>query len=106
MPQVQNRKYFINWFMVWGKKPNPNMFLKPLKESLKKIYQGVQIYVKDIESYMLIRGIIICGTAIYLQRLCSYVCINITGNLDAKFAKKLEQLSIEHACTHIMRISG
>lgn len=49
------------WF--GDKKPSPNLFLKPLKESLRSVYEGIQIYVRDLKSYIKVQGIIICGTA-------------------------------------------
>ena len=49
------------WF--GDKKPVPNLFLQPLKKSLKKLYKGINLYVTDLDREIIVKGIVLCGTA-------------------------------------------
>lgn len=48
------------WF--GEKKPQPNLFLEPFKKSLRHLYKGIEVYVKDINQTVTLRGLITCGT--------------------------------------------
>ena len=48
--------------MVGDKKPVPNLFLKSLKISLKRLYQGIDLYVNDLDKTINVRGILMSGT--------------------------------------------
>lgn len=59
--RIQNMILVALWF--GDKKPDPNLFLNPLKKSLRNLFKGVNMYVKDLNDVIKFRGIIICGTA-------------------------------------------
>ena len=48
------------WF--GNKKPKPNIFLKPLQNSMKEIYKGINLQTCNNVQTIKIRGIILCGT--------------------------------------------
>lgn len=43
-------------------KPNPNVFLRPIKNSLRQLFKGHEIFVKDLNESKIVRGLIISGT--------------------------------------------
>ena len=59
--KLENILLVALWF--GDKKPVPNLFLEPLKETLRDLYKGIDFYVKDLNSYVTVRGLILCGTA-------------------------------------------
>lgn len=71
--RVQNVLLIALWF--GDEKPNPNLFLMPLKQSIKKVYEGIKVYVRDLVKYITIRGIICCGTA-DLPAKALFLCMN------------------------------
>ena len=49
------------WF--GEKKPQPNIFLEPFLESFRNLYKnGIEIFVKDLNTTIRLRGLITCGT--------------------------------------------
>ena len=46
--KVENLLLVSLWF--GDEKPVPNLFLEPIKQSLKNLYKGVEIYVKDLNN--------------------------------------------------------
>ena len=59
--KLENILLVALWF--GDKKPVPNLFLEPLKETLLDLYKGIDFYMKDLNSYVTVRGLILCGTA-------------------------------------------
>ena len=87
--EVENVLLIGLWF--GEKKPNPNLFLTPLKESLKSIYHGIKVYAKDLESYIDIRGIIISGTC-DLPAKALFLCMTqYNGKFGCQVCKELGQ---------------
>lgn len=58
--KIENMLLVALWF--GDKKPVPSLFLDPLKLSLKKVFQGIKVFVTDLQKEIIIRGITICGT--------------------------------------------
>uniref|UniRef100_A0ABD2WSN7 Transposase domain-containing protein n=1 Tax=Trichogramma kaykai TaxID=54128 RepID=A0ABD2WSN7_9HYME len=71
--KIQNMLLVSLWF--GDHKPEPNLFLKPLRKSLKKVYQGVEFFIKDLDSVAIVRGIVLCGTA-DLPAKALFLCMN------------------------------
>uniref|UniRef100_A0ABD2W8M7 Transposase domain-containing protein n=1 Tax=Trichogramma kaykai TaxID=54128 RepID=A0ABD2W8M7_9HYME len=59
--KIQNMLLVALWF--GDHKPVPNIFLKPLKKSLKKLYEGVDFYVQDLGEVSTVKGVLLCGKA-------------------------------------------
>uniref|UniRef100_A0ABD2XFT0 Uncharacterized protein n=1 Tax=Trichogramma kaykai TaxID=54128 RepID=A0ABD2XFT0_9HYME len=59
--KLENMLLVLLWF--GDNKPMPNLFLEPLRHPLRQVYKGIDFFVKDLDSVLNIRGIIICGTA-------------------------------------------
>uniref|UniRef100_A0ABD2WLU6 Uncharacterized protein n=1 Tax=Trichogramma kaykai TaxID=54128 RepID=A0ABD2WLU6_9HYME len=59
--KIQNMLLVALWF--GDHKPVPNIFLKPLKKSLKKLYEGVDFYIQDLGEVSTVKRILLCGTA-------------------------------------------
>ena len=59
--KLENLLLVAVWF--GDKKPVPNLFLEPIKNSLKDLYKGVELYTKDLDKILKVRGVILCGTA-------------------------------------------
>ena len=56
------------WF--GDKKPVPNIFLEPIKNSFRKLYKGMEFYVQDLEKKSLCGGLLQVVRAIFRQKLC------------------------------------
>ena len=48
--------------MVWGHKNSVKSIFKTVKKSLKRLYQGIDLYVKDLDKTINVRGILMSGT--------------------------------------------
>lgn len=84
--KVENILLVGLWF--GEKKPNPNIFLEPLKKSLRVLYRGIKVFVDDLKSYLTIRGLIICGTG-DLPAKALFLCMNqYNGRFGCQFCKE------------------
>lgn len=48
------------WF--GEKKPQPNLFLEPFTKSFKSLYEGIEIYIKDLDKNVILTGLLTAGT--------------------------------------------
>lgn len=58
--KIENMLLVGLWF--GDKKPDPNLFLNPLREPIENLKSGVEFFINDINKKILIKGILITGT--------------------------------------------
>ena len=72
--KIENMLLVALWF--GDKKPLPNLFLQPLLEPLKELFNGINVYVEDLKEDLSIRGILMCGTG-DLPALALFILFNM-----------------------------
>ena len=60
--RVKKQNNILVGIWIGVKKSEPNLFLNCFRESMKKLYKGIDVYIVNLKSYIKVRGLIICGT--------------------------------------------